>query len=131
MKQFLTSLALIALLAIFAQTAAAGTVYDRATNTVWSTGTTWTNVQPYAALQLIRIWVLSSSTAADTCTVTRVTSDNINTQAVGTVAVASGVGNTASFTAGYMRANDKLMYAFTSGTNTSAIIQNEFIVQTH
>lgn len=107
----------------------AGTVYDREWKTITSGSATWTNTRPYAAVQLTRIFVYGSTAAANTITVTRVTSGTVSTQAVGSVVVAANVGNTASFTAGYMKYGDTLVFSSGKASNATAII--EFHVQQH
>lgn len=132
MKKYIVLAAILALFAwIVVPQGVAGQVYSRATTTVaTATGTiTWTNTQQYAALELKRIWVSGNAVATDTVTVQRVSSDNVWTQSVGTVAVAANVGNTASFTAAYMKNGDKLTFASTAATGS--VVMVEYLVQQH
>ena len=108
----------------------AGSVYDRATKTLTLGAGTWTNTVPYAAIELKRIWIEASVSARNTATVTRVTSDGTYTQAVGTVAFTSGSkGNTATFTAAYLKYGDKL--AFSSGLASNSVAVIDYIVEKH
>lgn len=121
-------IASILLLAALVCVARAGQVYDRDTAAVSTAGAaTWTNTYQYAAIKLARIWIVDCARAADTVTVVRVTSDGLYTQAVGTVTVAANTGNQATFTAGYLKPSDKLV--FTASTSSTAMV--EFEVQQH
>ena len=63
--------------------------------------------------------------AADTVTVSRVSSDNLYTQSVGSVTVAANAGNTASFTAAYLKYGDKLKFAGTATTGATVMLEYE------
>jgi hypothetical protein len=111
--------------------AQAGDVADRVYVQL-ATGTgasTWTNTFQYSSVDLKRIWIQRNLVATDTCTVTRVTSDNLYTDAVGTVAISTSKGNTASFTAEYLKYGDMIPFANTSGTGGVAVI--DLIVSKH
>lgn len=125
-NDYLRLLALVAFLALTA-VVLAGAVYDRSTVTLGTaTGTaTWTNTWKYSAVELKRLWVIGGLAAADTCTVARVSSDNLYTQSVGTVTVAANAGNTASFTAAYLKYGDKLTFAGTATTGGTVLIEYE------
>ena len=107
----------------------AADVYERIVLTNGTaTGTlTWTNTAKYVAIDLKRIWVERSLAATDTVTVQRVTSGGSFTQTVGTVAVASSVGNTASFTAEYLKGGD--MLKFTGTATTGSVIVADVVYQ--
>jgi len=109
--------------------AVAAGVYDRATGTLGtSTGTgVWTNNVKYAALELKRVWIYADLVAVDTVTVQRVCADLSTTQTVGTVTTAANAGSTASFTAGFLKPSDLLL--FTSGNSTGASYMIEYEVQ--
>jgi hypothetical protein len=111
--------------------ALAGQVYDRATEALSTTAgsATWTNSTKYAAISLKRIWIERGLAAANTVTVSRVTSDGVYTQSVGSITVAANVGSTASFTAAYLAQSDMLVFSSTQGTGSVAIIEYE--VQKH
>jgi len=130
MKRIKAITGIVALLLVaVALVALAGSVYDRTTATLGTaTGTvTWTNTQKYAAVELKRIWIEGDLVAADTVTVYRVTSDNAYTQACASVTVAASDGNSASFTAAYLKYGDKL--PFSSGIATGSTAMIEYIVQ--
>lgn len=136
MHKFISSLLAVALIGAIALTLApaparADAVYSRATNTLATTtgAATWTNTQQYAALELKRIWVASDLGTTSTVTVNRITADGVWTQAVGTVTCSAGAGSTTSFTAAYMKGQDKL--AFTSSSATGAVVMVEYVVQMH
>jgi hypothetical protein len=110
----------------------AGTVYDRSVVTISTTlGTaTWVNADlPYSAIKLVRIWVEKDLIAINTVTVSRVTSDGVYTQSVGSVVTAANAGSTASFTATYLKQNDYLLFSSTVATGATAIVEYE--VQQH
>jgi len=110
----------------------AGQVYGRDTVTLGAaTGTgSFTNGYQYAALKLVRIWNEANILAANTVTVTRVLSGTTYTQAVGSVAFTSGsAGSTASFTAGYLKYGDQLLFSSTGVTGSTCIVEYE--VQEH
>ena len=121
----------LAIVGLVAGIAVAGQVYGRAVKTLSVTAGsgTWTNSSLYAAIELKRIWSDFNLSAANTVTVTRVTSDNTYTGTVGTIVTASGVGSTASFTAAYLNDGDKLVFASTIATGSTVIIEYE--VQKH
>lgn len=123
--QLMSVIAIVALMIVSA--AVAGSVYDRVVTTLGTTtGTkTWTNSTDYAALELKRIWIAGNLDAGATVTVTRVTSGGVYTQAVGTVACTSGSGSTASFTAAYLKPGDMLMFANSTATGATAIVEYE------
>lgn len=123
---------LMVVLAIFAVGAAiAGSVYDRKIVTLGTTtGTaTWVNDYNYAALALKRVWIAGNADAVATVTVTRVTSDNVYTQTVGSIVCASGAGSTATLTAAYLKPGDKLAFANSTATGATAMV--EFELQQH
>lgn len=130
-KNKLNKLLFFVMLCMIIMTAAvyAASVYDRSVATIGtSTGTAvWTNTWKYSAIELKRIWILDPLVASNTVTVTRISSDNTYTQAVGTVAVLSSAGNTASFTAGYLKYGDRL--AFSSGISTGSTVMVEYEIQ--
>lgn len=108
----------------------AGQVYDRTTKTLTAGAGTWVNTSDYAAIKLVRIWIEGSTVAANTVTVSRITSDGTYTQSVGSVAFASGSkGNTPTFTAAYLKNGDRLKFTSAVGSNSTAIIEYE--VQQH
>lgn len=124
MKKLITLLSLFVM--IIVSVAVASTWYSRSTVALGvTTGAgTYTNTTSYSALQLTRIWVYNALAADNTVTVTRVTSDSpITTQAVGSITVAANAGNTASFTAGYLKYGDKLVFASTAGTGATAMVE--------
>jgi hypothetical protein len=128
--KLLTGAMFIALVMTLCTIVLAGQVYDRATKTLTAGAGTWTNTVQYSAIKLARIWIEASTKAANTVTVTRVTSDGTYTQAVGSVAFTSGSkGNTATFTAGYLKYGDKLAFSSGAASNSVAIIEYE--VQQH
>jgi len=120
----------LAIIAFSVSTAIADAVYDRSVVAISTTaGTaTFTNTQAYAAIELKRIWIERSLIAVNTQTISRVTSDGVYTQSVGSVTTASNSGSTASFTAGYMKYGDKLNFVGTVSTGAVAVI--EYAVQT-
>ena len=129
MKSLKFIVSLVLLVIVMSAAAYAASVYDRS---VQSLGTTtgsavWTNTWKYSAVELKRIWVVNPLVASNNVTVTRITSDNVYTQAVGTVAVLSSAGNTASFTAGFLKYGDKL--AFSSDISTGSTVMVEYQVQ--
>ena len=107
----------------------AADVYERIvlTNGTATGALTWTNTAKYVAVDLKRIWVERSLSAADTVTVKRVTSGGSFTQAVGTVTVAASVGNTSSFTAEYLKGGD--MLTFLSTATTGSVIVADVVYQ--
>jgi hypothetical protein len=127
MKRILTTLLTLTILSVigFAATAHADPIYQRDVVTIATTpGTaTWTNTNAYASLELQRIWIERSLVATDTQTVKRVTSDGVYTQAVGTVAIATSMGNTASLTASFLKYGDKLTFTGTAATGSVAIVE--------
>ena len=122
----LAILAIACLLVLIVLPVFAGSVYDRTVVTVGNTGAyTYTNTWANYAMSLKRIWVISNGTATDTQTITRVTSDGLYTQAVGSVTIATSAGNTASFTAAYLKPSDLLKFSGTAGTNATVMIEYE------
>lgn len=115
-------------LIIIATVVRAGSVYGRTVVTLSTTaGTkTWTNSSDYAAINLKRLWCPWSSNIVDTVTVTRVTSDSIYTQSVGSVIASK---STNVIEAAYLKPGDKLTFAG-AGT-TQAVIMLEYEVQQH
>jgi len=112
--------------------ALAGNVYDRSTTAMGpTTGTfAWTNTVKYSALELKRIWVEDALATNHVVTVSRKTSDGSYTQAVGTVTCGTASnGNTASFTAGYLKYGDVLTGSST--VTTGATVMVEYEVQQH
>lgn len=131
MKKFkLVNIAVVAVMLFVLVTAVAlaGSVYGRATKALGvATGSgVWTNSSKYAAVKLERIWVESSLNATNVITVTRITSDGVYTQAVGSVTCAAGSGSTASFTAAYLQDGDMLSFSSLIATGSTAIIEYEF-----
>ena len=124
-------IAALCVLAAVALPVFAGNVYDRTTKTLTAGSGTWTNnTWQYSAVELKRIWIEGSTIAANTVTVNRVTSDSAYTQTVGTVTFTSGSkGNTASFTAAYLKYGDMLVFDSTANSNSTAVIDVE--VQQH
>jgi hypothetical protein len=122
---------IIAVLALtFCVIAIAGVVYDRSSVTIAAAGTArWTNSAAYSALELKRIWVEGNLYATNVVTITRVTSDGLYTQAVGSVACTSGSGSTATLTASFLKFGDMLNFSSFFGTNCTAIVEYE--VQQH
>ena len=109
----------------------AGDVPDRAIVKLGTTGSaTWTNTFAYAGIDLKRIFVESSYVAADTQTIKRVTSDGSYTDAVGTVAISANIGNTASFTAEYLKVGDMLTFTNTAASS-NCVVLIDLIVQKH
>jgi hypothetical protein len=131
MQKKIRMLTALAIVGLIAGIAFAGQVYGRAVKTLSVTAGsgTWTNSSLYAAIELKRIWSDFNRSAANTVTVTRVTSDNTYTGAVGSIVTAAGVGSTASFTAAYLQDGDKLVFASTIATGSTVIIEYE--VQKH
>jgi hypothetical protein len=134
MKRFAKCLTLVAFLAMLCtvvlSAAFGGAVYDRTVMAVAATsGSTFTNSMPYSALALKRVWIEYSATASDTVTLTRVTAGGVYTQAVGTITVSTSIGNTATFTAAYLKNGDKLVFVSGAGSASTAIIEYE--VQQH
>ena len=128
--QLISGLVVAALVCV--SLAIAGSVYERSTVTISTTlGTaTWVNDDlPYSAVKLVRIWVEKDLIAINTVTVTRVTSDGVYTQSVGSVVTAANAGSTASFTATYLKPNDYLLFSSTVATGATAIVEYE--VQQH
>jgi len=121
--------AAVALTIVVVGIAVAGAVYDRETVTCTGGSAVWTNDWDYSALELKRIWIHNNLFAAGTVTVTRVTSDNVYTDTVGTVTCSSGDGSTASFTASYLKPDDMLRFSEANSSNCTAIV--EFLVQQH
>jgi hypothetical protein len=121
-------LAALALLAAVVIPAIAGSVYGRASGSIAQGSTTavWTNNSDYAALALKRIWIEDNKSASATVTVTRVTSDSLYTQAVGSVVCSSGDGSTATLTASYLQDGDMLRFVNSKGSNAVYIVEYEF-----
>jgi hypothetical protein len=108
----------------------AGQVYDRADLDSDINGVvSWTNEVDYAAVKLARIWVLDAVVATDVVTIVRTTASGEYTQAVGSVTAAGSVGNTATFTAGYLLPGDIL--TATGANTTNYELQIEYEVQQH
>jgi hypothetical protein len=132
MKKLTYTMIAILILCIAGMIAIAGQVYDRSVKVVTATATsvTWTNLSPYAAIEIKRIWIDKAVKAIDTVTVTRVNSgDNVYTQAVGTITTAAGQGSTASLTTSYMKTGDKLV--ITPGFTNGSECVIEYIFQNH
>ena len=112
---------------LFVAVAMAGSVYDRVTASLGTTTGTgsWTNRSSYAALELKRIWVAGNLDATATVTVSRVTSDGVYTQSVGSVVCTGGAGSTATLTASYMKPGDWLNFANSTATGAVAIVEYE------
>jgi hypothetical protein len=127
----------LAILALIAAVAIAGTVYDRAkVTTATSGGTgTWTNSIEYANIELVRISVPAWA-AIDTITVSRVCGDTTATltnELVKVVCTTSGgssnlVSSDLSMPR-YMKYGDKL--TFTSHVSTGGVIYIEYLNQRH
>jgi len=132
-KNFLSSITTgIVLVALIAAIAVAGQVYDRATKALSVTlGTgTWTNTADYAAIELKRIWIENALETNGVYTVSRITSDGTYTQSIGTITMAAlKSGSTASFTAAYLKQNDRISFSSTVATGATAVIEYE--VQKH
>lgn len=110
--------------------AIAGQVYDRAVVASDNDGVAqWTNTADYAAVKLARVWALDSVVATDVVSVVRITSDNLFTQAVGTITAASGGGSQATLTVGYLARGDMLRATGANTTNYSFMVEYE--VQKH
>ena len=129
MKSLKFFISLVLLVIVMSAAAYAASVYDRS---VQSLGTTtgsavWTNTWKYSAVELKRIWVVNPLVASNNVAISRISSDNVYTQTVGTVAVLSSAGNTASFTAGFLKYGDKLL--FSSDISTGATVMVEYQVQ--
>lgn len=107
----------------------AANVYDRSVVTLGTTtgSAVYTNVWKYSALELKRIWVENPLVSSNNVTVNRISADGVYTQSCGTISVRSGAGNTASFTAAYLKYGDKL--AFASDISTGATVMVEYEVQ--
>ena len=129
MKSLKFFISLVLLVIVMSAAAYAASVYDRS---VQSLGTTtgsavWTNTWKYSAVELKRIWVVNPLVASNNVAISRISSDNVYTQTVGSVAVLSSAGNTASFTAGFLKYGDKLL--FSSDISTGATVMVEYQVQ--
>lgn len=126
-KIFKFVLALMVLLSIMTVAVYAASVYDRSVVTIGtSTGSgVWTNTWKYSAIELKRIWVINPLVASNNVAVTRITSDNTYTQTVGTVAVLASAGNTASFTAAFLKYGDKLAYSSDISTGSTVMVEYE------
>jgi len=134
MKRIFTQALAIAVVALLAIVAIAGSVYDRTTNTIPVAGVaTWTNKVDNGNLVLKRIWVESGAATNQTVAVVRITSDSAYTQTVGSVVLAANTSeSTASFTASYLKYGDKLRFTSTGGTaNTGGVAIIEYEVQQH
>jgi len=111
-------------------------VMDRTRVTLSTTaGTaTWTQNVETANILLQRVSVKNALAASDTCTVTRITGETIaetNTVVLVTVTSNSGGSNLTHALNGpavYMKRNDKLSFANTSGTGATAYV--EYLIQT-
>jgi len=127
--ELVTMIAVVAMLAVGA--AIAGSVYDREIITLGTTtgAKTWTNDFDYSAIQLKKITFYSSSDAAATLTVSRVTSDGLYTQSVCKVVGAGADSNATSFTTSYLKPGDTL--PMSSSTATGGVVLLEFEVQQH
>lgn len=127
MRKSILALVIVMIVAVIATVAMAAAIYDRSTATLGkATGTVqWTNTWKYSAVELKRIWVSTDLSALDTVTVTRVSSDGVYTQAVGTVTVAANAGNTASFTAAYLKNGDWLNFSGAAVTGATVMIEYE------
>jgi len=120
-------LIILVLFAILGAAVYAASVYDRSTVSLGtSTGTAqWTNTWKYSAVELKRIWIQNCLAAVDTVTVSRITSDGIYTQAVGSVVCASNSGSTPTFTASFLKYGDRLTFASLVATGSTAMIEYE------
>lgn len=115
---------------LVAFSAIAGTVYNRSIKVLSRTSGsgTWTNnldVVRQGAIELKRIDVVYSYLAANTVTVSRVTSDLAYTQAVGTVTVSAGSGTTATFTHNYLWYDDMLTFSSEAATGSTIMVEYE------
>jgi len=120
----------VAILAISTIAAVAGSVYDNATvplSTTAGTGT-WTNTVNYAALKLVRIRTEASTDAGSTVTVARVYTDRVGTvytnAAITTIVATAGKGSS-DLTNWYVKANDKLVFANSTSTGATCVIEYE------
>ena len=130
--ELLIVVAIIGLLGALILPAVAGSVYGRSTTAMGvTTGTfAWTNTVKYSALELKRVWVEDALATNHVVTVNRETSDGSYTQSVGTVTCGTASnGNTASFTAGYLKYGDVLTGSST--VTTGATVMVEYEVQQH
>lgn len=110
--------------------AIAGQVYNRAVVSSDNDGVAqWTNTVDYAAIKLARVWVLDAVVATDVVTVVRITSDNLFTQAVGTITAASGDGSQATLTVGFLDRGDVIKGTGANTTNFTFMVEGE--VQKH
>lgn len=125
------SLIILAALVALAGVVLAGSVYDRATVTIPNAGASRGTASyefdyPYSGGKLVRIWQ-HSWTASNNLTIARVTTEGY-TNTVGTITDGNTVPrSTATFTAGYLKAGDKL--TFVSNPTTGGVVYVEFEVQ--
>jgi hypothetical protein len=130
-------IALIAALAMLAGVAIAGNVADRTSAITLSrtAGTaTWTNTVQYASVEIARLDVIGGYYAADTITVSRVTSDNALTNTIATMTLSSGAGSynivqTTATGPKFLLYGDKV--TFSSGNTTGAVAYIDYIVAKH
>lgn len=89
----------------------------------------YTNSRTYEPVELKRVWVYGSLATNGTITVTRIDSGGAITQACASVALAanSTAGNSATFTAAYLKPGD--MLGFSSSLTTGFSYRVEFEVQ--
>ena len=130
MKVMLTVVMLAVLaLALLPMIAAASELYTRSTKALSATAGTgvWTNATPYSAIELKRIWCIGNSDPTNTVTIQRVSSDGTYTQAVGSITCSGNAGNTASFTAAYLKYGDMLL--FSSSITTGSTMMVEYLLQ--
>jgi type II secretory pathway pseudopilin PulG len=133
--QVLCVLAIVGLMC--AGAAIAGQVYEREQVTLGTTGTNvWTNLNSYAAIQLVRFEAIKGLYAADTITVSRVTAGDTSaiTNTVGSILLSSGAGGSNLVTAAgsgpsYLEYGDKLRIV--SGNGSNATVNIEYIIQKH
>ena len=133
-RKLTQALVIVTVAAVAAIVAFAGSVYDRSTSTIPVAGVaTWTNKFDNGNLVLKRIWVEAGAATNQTVAIVRITTDNAYTQTVGSVALAAATsGNTATFTAGYLKYGDKLQFTSTGGiANTGGVAVIEYEVQQH
>jgi hypothetical protein len=128
-------IAIVCLATIAAKAVFAGELGERSAAITLGTTTgtaTWTNTYQYSALLLDRIDIVKGLYATDTVTVKRVTVDNVVTNTINAITLASGAGsyNIVQTTATGPRVliyGDKI--TFTSGSTTGATAYLDFIIQ--
>lgn len=86
----------------------------------------YTNSRTYEPLELKRIWVYASAVSNNVITVNRVDVGGAITQAVGTVSTGHFlIGNTATFTAGYLYPGDWLEFSSSLSTGYTFRVESE------